>query len=334
MTFQLNKLDNLDFDEGQEIIEDYIEDAIWDFVDSPVGQEYIKTREQGGFWIHNFIEFGYMYEGYTLSTMTVSDVKTIMEYILPRKLMILNEEEVEDAIPELIAFWQYLGETHKRKTAKGIIKYLKTLENKFTAMMTDDSSGSFVKSMLMNAHKSELDMISEEALIKFLQGQSQNKISSDKNSQVSQLLEKSTIPPSMKNKYDEITNLTDDFCRNYLNDEYLEFSRKLTTVLCNYQPSPLNKGKAKSWACGIIHALGMINFLADSSFEPYMKSSELYQRFGVSESTGCGKSKQIRDLLEMSRLDQEWMMPSVSESHPMSAIANIASTLKQILDWE
>ncbi|MDZ8257440.1 DUF6398 domain-containing protein [Nostoc sp. ChiQUE01b] len=37
---------------------------------------------------------------------------------------------------------------------------------------------------------------------------------------------------------------------------------------CRKRPSPLATGQAKSWACGIVHALGMVNFLYDSSQTP------------------------------------------------------------------
>jgi len=43
----------------------------------------------------------------------------------------------------------------------------------------------------------------------------------------------------------------------------------------------------------------MVNFLFDPSQNPYMSASEIYQQFGVSQSTGSAKSKQIRDAMGM-----------------------------------
>ena len=62
----------------------------------------------------------------------------------------------------------------------------------------------------------------------------------------------------------------------------------------------------------------------DPSQTPHMKATELYKHFGVGQSTGQGKSKQIRDIMKMhpqpsdqdtfellaieKDVDSEWMM--------------------------
>ena len=69
------------------------------------------------------------------------------------------------------------------------------------------------------------------------------------------------VPKDMQARFDEITHLTDAFSQEYLNDEYAQLCRELTATLCRKRPSPLVRGKADTWACGIIHALGMVNFL-------------------------------------------------------------------------
>jgi hypothetical protein len=79
------------------------------------------------------------------------------------------------------------------------------------------------------------------------------------------------VPQPMQAKFEEITKLTDDFCADYLNQEYAELSRQLAAALCRKRPSPLSKGQAKGWACGIIHALGMANFLFDPSQTPILR---------------------------------------------------------------
>jgi len=125
------------------------------------------------------------------------------------------------------------------------------------------------------------------------------------------------VPRQMQDKFEEITNLTDAFCSQYLNNEYAEMSRQLAAALCRKRPSPIATGQAKSWACGIVHALGMVNFLYDPSQIPHIKASEIYKHFGVAESTGQGKSKAIRDLMDMSQMDPNWCLPSMIESNPM-----------------
>ncbi len=131
------------------------------------------------------------------------------------------------------------------------------------------------------------------------------------------------VPEQMRAKFEEITNLTDNFCSQYLTPEYAELSRQLTAALCRKRPSPLAQGQAKSWACGIVHALGLVNFLYDSSQTPHMKASNLYRAFGVAESTGQAKSKQIRDLMDMYQMDPKWCLPSLVDQNPMIWLVSV-----------
>ncbi len=131
------------------------------------------------------------------------------------------------------------------------------------------------------------------------------------------------VPSTMQAKFAEITVITDDFCQEHLNEEYAELSRQLTAALCRKRPSPLVTGKASSWACGIVHALGMVNFLSDPAQTPYMTMSELYKLFGVSASSGGSKSKQVREIMNMHQLDPEWCLPSNLEKNPLAWLISV-----------
>jgi len=125
------------------------------------------------------------------------------------------------------------------------------------------------------------------------------------------------VPKEMQARFEEITHLTDAFCRKYLNEEYLQLCRELTATLCRKRPSPLVQGKVPTWACGIIHALGMVNFLFDSSQTPHLAASQICFDFALSSSTMQAKSKQIRDLLGMYPMDPEWSTPSMIDQNPL-----------------
>ena len=118
------------------------------------------------------------------------------------------------------------------------------------------------------------------------------------------------VPKDMQARYEEITQLTEAFSRTYLNDEYASLIRQLTATLCRKRPSPLSQGKAATWACGIIHAIGIVNFLYDTSQTPHVASSQIASYFHLSPSTMQAKSKQIRDLLGMYQMDPDWTLPS------------------------
>jgi hypothetical protein len=125
------------------------------------------------------------------------------------------------------------------------------------------------------------------------------------------------VPKDLQARFDEITHLTDAFSQEYLNDEYMQLCRELVATLCRKRPSPLVRGKADTWACGIIHAVGMVNFLFDSSQTPHIPASQIADSFGLSSSTMQAKSKQIRDLLGMYQMDPDWSLPSMVEKNPL-----------------
>jgi hypothetical protein len=107
-----------------------------------------------------------------------------------------------------------------------------------------------------------------------------------------------------------IVGMTDDFCRQQLNDEYAELCRKLAEKLSRRRPSPLLRGQPKTWACGIIRTIGMVNFLDDRTTQPHMKLTAIDKALGVGESTGQGKSMEIRKMLKIRRLDMNWTLQS------------------------
>ena len=125
------------------------------------------------------------------------------------------------------------------------------------------------------------------------------------------------VPKDMQARFEEITQFTDAFCQTYLNGEYRQLCRELTATLCRKRPSPLMRGKASTWACGIIHALGMVNFLFDSSQTLHIAASQIWEYFELSSSTMQAKSKQIRDLLGMYPMDPDWSTPSMVDKNPL-----------------
>jgi hypothetical protein len=126
-----------------------------------------------------------------------------------------------------------------------------------------------------------------------------------------------SVPKEMQARFDEITHLTNTFCQQYLDEEYAQLCRELTATLCRKRPSPLVRGKTSTWACGIVHALGMVNFLFDSSQTPHIAASQIWEAFNLSSSTMQAKSKQIRDLMGMYPMDPDWSTPSMVAKNPL-----------------
>jgi hypothetical protein len=140
------------------------------------------------------------------------------------------------------------------------------------------------------------------------------------------------VPKDLQARFDTISQLTDDFAQAYLTDEYALLCRQLTATLARKRPSPLLQGKAPTWACGIIHALGMVNFLFDPSQTPHVPASQIWEHFGLSASTMQAKSKQIRDLLGMSQLAPDWMLSSRVEKSPWIWMLEINGLIVDVRD--
>ncbi len=128
---------------------------------------------------------------------------------------------------------------------------------------------------------------------------------------------KSTTKEKARRAYDEIVGLTEAFCQEHLTEEYEALCRNLAEKLARKRPLPLASGKPESWASGIVRTIGWVNFLGDPSQPHHMKMTDIDEAFGVSEATGSAKSKAIRDLLKLSRLDPEWTLPSRMEDNPL-----------------
>ena len=124
------------------------------------------------------------------------------------------------------------------------------------------------------------------------------------------------VPKAMLGKYDIIAPVIKEFCEEHLNEEYSDISLLMLEKLCRKRPSPIDFGKPNTWACGIIYAVGSINFLFDKSQTPHMRASELAEKFGISSSTAGNKAGEIRKLLNTGTFDPEWTLPSKLEDNP------------------
>jgi hypothetical protein len=171
MSFDINFLNDLDddtdYDHIEPLVEDYIENIVEQFAQSPEGQAHAINYPEIGSWITHFIDFGYKYEGFVLSLMTEDDMETMMEDLLPRKLVVADKAEAEEAVPELIAFWSFLEREYNFKNAKGIITYLLSIKDNFPDWMFDPARGGFAKNFFLHGMEGGFDMSSQEGMNMF-----------------------------------------------------------------------------------------------------------------------------------------------------------------------
>ena len=124
------------------------------------------------------------------------------------------------------------------------------------------------------------------------------------------------IPKSLQAKYDEISAFIIPYCDTYLNDEFKELCLHALEKLCRKRPSPLNSGRTKTWAAGIVYAICANNWIFDKSRPFHLSAEELSAPFGVSKSTASQKATEIDRLLEIDHFNSEWIIASDVADNP------------------
>jgi hypothetical protein len=130
----------------------------------------------------------------------------------------------------------------------------------------------------------------------------------------------------LRDRFREITAVTDRFCQERLNDEYRDLCRDMAVDLC--QPgSPVNKGKAAAWAAGIVYAIGWVNFLTDPASEPHVTAEEIATGCGVSSATMHARNRELRHGFALDRLDPAWCL---ERNLDLTPFLQVAASLHQL----
>ena len=81
--------------------------------------------------------------------------------------------------------------------------------------------------------------------------------------------------------------------------------------------SPIQSGRASTWAGAVVYALGQVNFLFDLATKPHATADDLSVAFGVAKSTLGTKAKQVRDLTKMSWDTTEFLREDMIQASPV-----------------
>src|SRR5690348_13370725 len=76
-------------------------------------------------------------------------------------------------------------------------------------------------------------------------------------------------------KTQQLIDLTNAFSDVYLDADYKQLCEKLIRKMARKRVVPLMAGKPETWAAGVVHALGIVNFLFDRSFQPDVASPDI-----------------------------------------------------------
>jgi hypothetical protein len=131
------------------------------------------------------------------------------------------------------------------------------------------------------------------------------------------------VPRELSGRVDAVVQITDEVCGRHLTPEYASLARGLAAALARKRPSPLLKGTPHTWACGVVYALGKVNFLFDPSQKPHFRAGDLCALFGVSQSNASAKARDIMRMLKMVPLDPAWCLPSQLKDNPLAWMVSI-----------
>ena len=81
---------------------------------------------------------------------------------------------------------------------------------------------------------------------------------------------------------------------------------------------------------GITYTIGTVNFLFDPAQQPHVRSIELCALFGVSQSAGAAKSREITRLFDIVPLDPRWSLPSRLADNPLVWMIQINGVIVDI----
>ena len=118
----------------------------------------------------------------------------------------------------------------------------------------------------------------------------------------------------------------DAFCSAQLDDDYRALLHQAVHALASLQPSPLLKGREPSWCAGLVHAIGLANFLFERSQRPQRPrctTAEAFAFFGVSSSVGYAHSKKLRALLQIEPLTKQWTLAGLQQPGPEALMVQL-----------
>ena len=127
---------------------------------------------------------------------------------------------------------------------------------------------------------------------------------------------KMRVPKRNQQLFEQIMELISAFCDAHLNEDYKELCEQMAGAICRTRWL-LSGSKPASWASGVVHAVGWVNFLHDPNRSPHMASAQLAEGFRVSQGTMMAKSKIIRDKLDITTLDPDWCTPAMLADNPL-----------------
>ncbi len=112
----------------------------------------------------------------------------------------------------------------------------------------------------------------------------------------------------------EISNLINEFCNRYLNDDLRGYAMKLLEKLTRKRTYSIMSGKIEIWASAIIWVIARLNFLFDSQNPNNISTDTICDFFDTKKSTVGNKATDIEKACKI-RMGEEGLCNSeISDS--------------------
>ena len=275
-------------------------------------------------WSDMFLDMTLYTIGQPLVFADSTTMREILYDIAPRSVL-ASPEEAANIIHELKAFWGFIKREYDLWGAEQCLKVLnqKTIISRVEKELSDSANFGEAKALMMQALDSGIDVTDEASMHQFTERY---------HLQIAAELEAADAPLSeaMQQKLDEIIAILDRICHQHLNQEYADMSKAMAEAMSQMRPSPLERGRADSWAASIVYALGRINFLFDAAQIPHMKPADLCALFEVSQRTVSSKAKVVMDALDMLKPYPDWILPSRVKGNPLTWMLAIDGMIMDI----
>ena len=95
-------------------------------------------------------------------------MEEIVTELLPRKVTLQSPDDADGAIPELLAFWEYLKREYRLPQADPVLRFLREVQPRFKELMDDPQKFGLAKSILMMGQSAGFDMTNEESANAFI----------------------------------------------------------------------------------------------------------------------------------------------------------------------
>jgi hypothetical protein len=135
------------------------------------------------------------------------------------------------------------------------------------------------------------------------------------------------VPETLLPAYEAIVVHLDAVASSHVPKQILPLLREAAAVLARKRPSPLLRGDAAPWACGITLAISAENglFKPRRRRPPRLCAAELARILGVAPSTGAAKAAEARRHLKIAsptipKPDLRWCLPRIRTERRLAQV--------------